>query len=602
MKKSRPAHGWANRSMLVQLNVVVIVGLAAILGMVFNPLVIAPTQARPGQASNFSSFNEKNNSNAIAGNSNIRLVKANNGGTNFISGSAPVYNISVNPSQSAVSSANDLAPHPTEPTEINGQQFEYFNSTGHSVSGPLLHFYQQTGGMARHGAPLTEIVAVNNHYWQFFQNSVMEFDPRYLGTTSEAKLIPLGQQEAAHYDFAPVTPFTNTVSRWYFPESGHTLSAGFLDYWLNNGDRASLGLPLSEEIQTQDTAGQSVTIQYLQYVRLEYRSHPADPSQSIQISPLGQEVAVNVLTPAKLSPVALNLLTAARHVRIPSLMFHYIRLVEAQKDPLGFGLSVTPDNFVSYLDYLQSHGFHTVTVAQIYDYLRYGIALPDKPINLRFDDGYLSHWFAYQQLYKRGMTATFFVITRHLELTPQQWQQIDHDGFEVAAHTRTHPDLKGVNDLVGEITGSKTDLEAMLGHPVRTFAFPYGSYNPNVVRVVKASGFDVSVSTNGGVDWNLAAALLEPTLGITGRDTLNTFAAKAELSLPDLNANYSPANSSSDGSAATTTTKPAPTKSTGGNVNNTVKPTATPISANKSQPTSTAKPTPKPTARPTIKK
>ncbi len=591
MKKSRPASGWASRSTLVRLNVVIIVGLTVILGMIFNPLVTTPTQAGQGQASNSHSLDD--NSNTTASNSNVKLVKANNGGTDFISGSAPVYNLPANPKQSGVNNANDPA---TNPTEVNGQQFEYFNSTGHSVSGPLLHFYQQTGGQTRHGAPLTEIVSVNNHYWQFFQNSVMEFDPRYLGTMSEAKLISLGQQEAAHYDFAPVTPFTNTVSRWYFPESGHTLSAGFLDYWLNNGDRASLGLPLSEEIQTQDEAGQPVTIQYLQYVRLEYHSHAADPSQAIQITSLGQQAATTILPPAKLSPVALNLLTAARHVRIPSLMFHYIRLVDAQKDPLGFGLSVTPDNFASYLDYLQSHGFHTVTIAQIYDYLRYGIALPDKPINLRFDDGYISHWFAYQQLYKRGMTATFFVITRHLELTPQQWQQIDHDGFEVAAHTRTHPDLKGVNDLESEIAGSKTDLEAMLGHPVRTFAFPYGSYNPNVVRVVKASGFDVSVSTNGGVDWNLAAAMLEPTLGITGRDSLNTFISKAEMSLPELNASYFPADSSSEGSA-TTTTKPVATKSAGGSAS-AVKPTATPVPVNKSQPT----PTPKPTTKPTVKR
>jgi peptidoglycan/xylan/chitin deacetylase (PgdA/CDA1 family) len=467
---------------------------------------------------------------------------------NFINGTQ-VNAVAALPPNQKLALTNDPS---VSSIQINGQLSQYFNSTGHSLSGPLLHYYQQSGGQSRHGAPLTEILAVQGHYWQFFQNSVFEFDPRYIGTNKEVKLVPLGSMLAAHSDFPTVTPFVNTSNRWYFPASGHSLSNGFLNFWLNNGQLTTLGVPLSEEIQTQSAAGQAITVQYFEYARLEYHENPSDPSQSIQFTMLGQQKASQVLPPAQLSPVSMELLTTAdRSVRIPSLMFHYVRLVDAQKDPLGFGLSVTPDNFVKYLDWLQTNGFHTVTVSQIYDYLRYGIALPSKPINLRFDDGHIDQWFAYQEMHKRGMTATFFVITRRLELTPQQWQQIDQDGFEVAAHTRTHPDLKGAPDLEAEITGSKTDLEAILGHPVRSFAYPYGSYGPTILKITKSSGFEVAVSTNGGVTWNLNKEFVEPTLSVTGRDDLSTFASKAEMKIGGLDD-----SSSSSSNTTPTTTKP----------------------------------------------
>ena len=36
-------------------------------------------------------------------------------------------------------------------------------------------------------------------------------------------------------------------ARVYFPETGHTLQTGFLDYWRHHGDLALLGYPNTEE-------------------------------------------------------------------------------------------------------------------------------------------------------------------------------------------------------------------------------------------------------------------------------------------------------------------------------------------------------------------
>lgn len=428
---------------------------------------------------------------------------------------------------------NSVNPPATVSAQVNGLSFEFFQTTGHSLRGPLLSFYQRTGGQARHGTPLTEILNINGQYLQFFENSVFQFDPRYEGSPAVVKMLPLGSLLTASVKFPTVAPFVSSTNHWYFPETGHSLSFGFLDFWLNNGGRDTLGLPLSEEIQVKDANGQAITVQYFQYVRLEYHPDSSNPAQSIQITPLGQQEAAQLAPTANLKPETLQSLTSQANVRIASLMFHYVRIVDPAKDKLGYGLSVTPANFVKYLDWLQTNGYHTVTVSQIYDSLKYGISLPEKSVSIRFDDGHSDQWFAYQEMHKRGMTATFFVITHRLELTPQQWQQIDRDGFEVAAHTRTHAELTVLSQtgLENEITGSKQDLEAMLGHPVRSFAYPYGDYNNLAEKVVQNSGFEVAVSTNGGFIWSLDKALLEPTIEVIGSDNVQSFAAKVETNV-----------------------------------------------------------------------
>jgi peptidoglycan/xylan/chitin deacetylase (PgdA/CDA1 family) len=410
-------------------------------------------------------------------------------------------------------------------------QFRYFEQTGHSISGPIWSFYNRTGGEERHGFPLTELIMVKGNnserkYQQFFERSVLEFNPDYVGTDREVKQLPLGVMQTSDRTFAPVTPFPNNLNQWYFPETGHSLSFGFLDYWLNHGQLDSLGLPISEEMEEVDTGGQKLNVQYFEYAKLEYHAELAGTDKSVQLAQLGRKQAEASVSAGDLASIPQAKLSQSRSVRIPSLMFHYVRNVDAKKDPLGFGLSVTQDNFVKYLDWIQQNGYNTVTIEQISDYLHYGIPLPEKPVNIRFDDGHADQWFAYQEMKKRGMTATFFVITQRLELTPAQWQQVDADGFEVAAHTRTHPDLRGVKDLEGEITGSKRDLEAMLGHPVRSFAYPYGKYGPTILQIVRNSGFDVAASTNGGYGWTPENYFIEPTLSVTGSDNVISFAAK----------------------------------------------------------------------------
>ena len=71
------------------------------------------------------------------------------------------------------------------------------------------------------------------------------------------------------------------------------------------------------------------------------------------------------------------------------------------------------------------------------------------------------------------------------------------DLIEIGAHTRTHPLLPahGVERQREEIAGSKSDLEALTGGPVTSFAYPYGDYGRETLRLVSASGFARACTT-----------------------------------------------------------------------------------------------------------
>jgi hypothetical protein len=84
---------------------------------------------------------------------------------------------------------------------------------------------------------------------------------------------------------SPVTLADHDVgpTRVYFPETGHHLSSGFLDYWRHNGGLYQFGYPLTEEINEN---GQ--TVQYFERAVFEW--HPNAPSGwRVQLRRLGAD-------------------------------------------------------------------------------------------------------------------------------------------------------------------------------------------------------------------------------------------------------------------------------------------------------------------------
>src|SRR5438270_6431128 len=67
-------------------------------------------------------------------------------------------------------------------------------------------------------------------------------------------------------------------------------------------------------------------------------------------------------------------------LHIPILMYHYIRnYPDRRQDYLGYNLSVSPQDFTTQMDWLQQHGYESVTFDQIAAYFAGSGTLPEKP-------------------------------------------------------------------------------------------------------------------------------------------------------------------------------------------------------------------------------
>lgn len=208
--------------------------------------------------------------------------------------------------------------------------------------------------------------------------------------------------------------------------------------------------------------------------------------------------------------------TAAEWLRaaaVPILMYHQIRDLPHEPDRSAFTFSVEPAEFACQLEYLASHGFHTITLDQLDRHLRLGKPLPSKPVILTFDDGWSSALDAACALKARGMVGVFFVCPDLLSPGPGQrylsWadvQRMSDMGMSIQSHTLTHPHLPGVTDatLIRELADSRERLEAAVGRPITSIAYPFGEFDDRIVIAAMAAGYTVGVGTEPRTTHTLA--------------------------------------------------------------------------------------------------
>ena len=167
--------------------------------------------------------------------------------------------------------------------------------------------------------------------------------------------------------------------------------------------------------------------------------------------------------------------------------------------------SVTAKQFDDHLDHLQHNGFHVMALQDVALSLHHQLELPDKCVSLSVDDAFISVYeTAYPRLKKLGWPMTVFVNSESVDRGNKQfmnWQQMremSQHGFRFENHGHAHihmirkkagesqPDwLKRVR--VDIQTGQQRIIEE-LGQSPRLFAWPYGEYTPQLVKLVTGLG------------------------------------------------------------------------------------------------------------------
>lgn len=199
---------------------------------------------------------------------------------------------------------------------------------------------------------------------------------------------------------------------------------------------------------------------------------------------------------------------AGRHGPV-MLMYHS---VTAGSDQPAWPWSVSMAQFRRQMDVLKEHGWQTPTMGQL---LAEPARWQGRVAVITFDDGYVDNLPAFELLRERGQNASLFVVSGSVGAAPRwaarerpplkladhsQLRALADSGFEIGSHTVNHLRLPPLDDaaLAAELRDSRVALEDMTGHPVRSFAYPYGAWNARCAESVKAAGYDGACTTRTG--------------------------------------------------------------------------------------------------------
>jgi len=214
---------------------------------------------------------------------------------------------------------------------------------------------------------------------------------------------------------------------------------------------------------------------------------------------------------------------------VPILMYHVINRAPVRAPYPD--LYVPAREFAAQMRWLARRGYHAVTLRQVYDYWHKGYALPARPIVLTFDDGYLSDaTHAAPVLRRYRWPGVLNLEVRNVgpqDLPAWRIRALIAAGWEVDAHTITHPDLTTLDStrLRYEVAGSRARIRRMFHVRVDFFCYPSGRYDRAVVAAVRRAGYLGATTTNDA----LARPTQRYTLGrirVDGSDGLRGFASK----------------------------------------------------------------------------
>jgi DMSO/TMAO reductase YedYZ molybdopterin-dependent catalytic subunit len=156
---------------------------------------------------------------------------------------------------------------------------QHFPETGHAVGGEFLTFWQQHGGLATFGYPITEAFEEDGRTVQYFERQRFELHPE-----NEAPwnvLLGLLGSEAlggAHPAAAPQDGATCD----YHATTGHNACGRFREVW-QAGGLLIYGYPLTEEF-----AEDGLTVQYFERARFEHHAGN-QPPYDVLLGLLGYE-------------------------------------------------------------------------------------------------------------------------------------------------------------------------------------------------------------------------------------------------------------------------------------------------------------------------
>lgn len=176
-----------------------------------------------------------------------------------------------------------------------------FRTTGHTIRGGFLAFWQRYGGVERFGYPLTEEIIEPEagtgipRVVQYFDRARFEHIPEQ-DTHYEVRLNRIGEAALASkgidWHALPRVSEAQTASECrFFAATGHRLCPPFRDKWEKFGALEFIGYPITEPFsETNPETGETRTVQYFERARLDYLPEHHGTHNEVQFGLLGREL------------------------------------------------------------------------------------------------------------------------------------------------------------------------------------------------------------------------------------------------------------------------------------------------------------------------
>jgi peptidoglycan/xylan/chitin deacetylase (PgdA/CDA1 family) len=220
-------------------------------------------------------------------------------------------------------------------------------------------------------------------------------------------------------------------------------------------------------------------------------------------------------------------------------MYHYVSTPPEDADIYRQDLSMTPEQFRAQMQWLADEGYTPISLYDLLYALMIGWpSLPEKPIILTFDDGYVDNYTnAYPIMEEFGFKGTFFILTDWTDqqrpgyMTWDMLRELKEAGHDVEVHGRTHDqDMAGKDAdwLFYHLVGPRDTIEATLGYRPRFVAYISGRYDTLTLEKVAEYEFWGAVTTENGATHSKENPYQLKRVRIRGDWSLATFSSVVE--------------------------------------------------------------------------
>ena len=221
------------------------------------------------------------------------------------------------------------------------------------------------------------------------------------------------------------------------------------------------------------------------------------------------------------------------------LMYHEV--VEGEPHEIH---AVSARRFAAQMAWLHQAGYRVVALED-WPMAEERVSWLHHAVAITFDDGYRdTYTAAWPVLQEHGFSATIFLVTGSVGGTSHwregalgrapmlNWVQVREmarSGMAFGAHTVTHPRLTSLDlESAGrELADSRAQIEQRLGRPVRSLAYPYSQFDPQIKTLAGRCGYRLGCTYRPGYVGSAGRdALALERIAILATDTLDDFRGK----------------------------------------------------------------------------